>query len=121
MTEHRVVYDYEARTEKEISLTKGDTVIVLREDSSGWAEGRCPVRNVQGWFPSTFIEAISAGASASKAVVDDKKKDRNKGKRMSTRFFGKGQEKVKAAIASVGSPFHLIFSATAEYIFYTWR
>ena len=103
MTEYQVSYDYAARSEKEISLQKGEIILVLKQDSSGWAEGVSTARNVQGWFPISFAapysgQSTTTPANTSSSSAADKKKDK-KGKRMSTRFFSQGREKVKNALA----------------------
>ena len=87
MSTYKALYEYKARSEKELSLAKDEIVTVLKEDESGWAEGRSESRNAQGWFPISFV----APCDPPKSAVDQLKvKKDKKSKRMSTRFFGGG-------------------------------
>nr|GMD04411.1 SH3 domain-containing protein 3 [Ipomoea batatas] len=49
-----VIHSFEAETEKELSLSKGDFIVVRKVAPSGWSEGECQGR--AGWFPSTYVE-----------------------------------------------------------------
>ncbi|VFQ60300.1 unnamed protein product [Cuscuta campestris] len=48
------VHAFDAESEKELSLSKGDYVVVRKVTSSGWSEGECQGR--AGWFPSAYVE-----------------------------------------------------------------
>ena len=49
-----VKYNYVAQQQDEMSLTKGELVMVLEKSSDGWWNGR--KENLQGWFPSNYVE-----------------------------------------------------------------
>lgn len=49
-----VKYNYTAQQQDELSLTKGETVMVLEKSSDGWWNGR--KGNSSGWFPSNYVE-----------------------------------------------------------------
>ncbi|KAF5475220.1 hypothetical protein F2P56_007050 [Juglans regia] len=48
------IHHFYAESEKELSLSVGDYVVVRKVSPSGWSEGEC--RGKAGWFPSTFVE-----------------------------------------------------------------
>ena len=50
-----VVQGYTASARGELSLTPGQKVMVLDEDSSGWCRGLCLASGTEGWFPLTYI------------------------------------------------------------------
>ncbi|KAF7840398.1 SH3 domain-containing protein 3 [Senna tora] len=49
-----VMHPFSAAADKELSLAKGDFVVVRKVTSTGWAEGECNGR--AGWFPSAYVE-----------------------------------------------------------------
>ncbi|KAK3432842.1 hypothetical protein EUGRSUZ_D00347 [Eucalyptus grandis] len=48
------VHNFDAESEKELSLAVGDYVVVRKVSPSGWSEGEC--KGEAGWFPSAFVE-----------------------------------------------------------------
>ena len=48
-------YAYQAQQQDEISLNKGDKVVVLEKSSDGWWKGKKDDNEV-GWFPSNYVE-----------------------------------------------------------------
>ncbi|XP_015063280.1 SH3 domain-containing protein 3 isoform X1 [Solanum pennellii] len=48
------IHSFEAESEKELSLSVGDYVVVRKVTQSGWSEGECQGR--AGWFPSEYVE-----------------------------------------------------------------
>lgn len=48
------MHAYDAETDKELSLTVGDYVVVRKVSPSGWSEGEC--RGRAGWFPTAYVE-----------------------------------------------------------------
>ena len=50
-------YNYFATREDELSLEKGDEVIVIEKEADGWWRGRCGAR--LGWFPFNYVEEIA--------------------------------------------------------------
>ncbi|XP_065629323.1 SH3 domain-containing protein 3 [Quercus suber] len=50
----QVTHTFNAESEKELSLSVGDYVVVRKVSPSGWSEGEC--RGNAGWFPSAYVE-----------------------------------------------------------------
>uniref|UniRef100_A0A8B9CVS8 Sorbin and SH3 domain containing 2 n=1 Tax=Anser brachyrhynchus TaxID=132585 RepID=A0A8B9CVS8_9AVES len=61
-------YNFSADTNVELSLRKGDKVILLKRVDQNWYEGKIPGTNRQGIFPVSYVEVIKKNASKS---VDD--------------------------------------------------
>lgn len=54
-------YKYVGTREDELSLEKGDEVIVMEKEADGWWRGRCGTRI--GWFPFNYVEEIAQTSS----------------------------------------------------------
>ncbi|NXJ75166.1 SRBS2 protein, partial [Trogon melanurus] len=61
-------YNFSADTNVELTLRKGDRVILLKRVDQNWYEGKIPGTNRQGIFPVSYVEVIKKNASKS---VDD--------------------------------------------------
>ncbi|XP_053920429.1 sorbin and SH3 domain-containing protein 2 isoform X21 [Cuculus canorus] len=61
-------YNFSADTNVELSLRKGDRVILLKRVDQNWYEGKIPGTNRQGIFPVSYVEVIKKNASK---TVDD--------------------------------------------------
>lgn len=48
------IHPFSAESEKELSFSKGDFVVVRKVSPSGWSEGEC--NGKAGWFPSAYVE-----------------------------------------------------------------
>ncbi|KAJ7968839.1 SH3 domain-containing protein [Quillaja saponaria] len=48
------MHHFSAASDKELSLEKGDYVVVRKVSPTGWSEGEC--NGKAGWFPSAFVE-----------------------------------------------------------------
>ncbi|XP_030462076.1 SH3 domain-containing protein 3 [Syzygium oleosum] len=48
------MHNFDAESEKELSLAVGDYVVVRKVNPLGWSEGEC--KGKAGWFPSAFVE-----------------------------------------------------------------
>jgi NCK adaptor protein len=55
-------YKYQSNRDDELSLEKGDEVIVMEKEADGWWKGRCGTRI--GWFPYNYVEEVPAGDAA---------------------------------------------------------
>ncbi|KAJ2037224.1 formin-binding protein [Coemansia sp. S3946] len=59
----KVLYDYDAENDKEMTIRDGDVISVLAVSAGGWWEGemtdRRTGRPLQGTFPSNFTDPIS--------------------------------------------------------------
>jgi len=60
-----VRYAYEAQKSDELSLTRGDTVVVREKSSDGWWRGRSVTTGLFGWFPSNYVEVRTGDTVAS--------------------------------------------------------
>ncbi|NXD06815.1 SRBS2 protein, partial [Nothocercus nigrocapillus] len=58
-------YNFSADTNVELSLRKGDRIILLKRVDQNWYEGRIPGANRQGIFPVSYVEVIKKNASKS--------------------------------------------------------
>ena len=54
-------YRYQSNREDELSLEKGDEVVVLEKEADGWWRGRCGARI--GWFPFNYVEEVPPTAA----------------------------------------------------------
>ncbi|XP_030305504.1 sorbin and SH3 domain-containing protein 2 isoform X4 [Calypte anna] len=61
-------YNFSADTNVELSLKKGDRVILLKRVDQNWYEGKIPGTNRQGIFPVSYVEVIKKNESKN---VDD--------------------------------------------------
>ena len=50
----RAKFDFQATSDKQLSLKAGDIVVVLEKHASGWFKGEC--NGAVGMFPSNFTE-----------------------------------------------------------------
>lgn len=55
-------FKYASTREDELSLEKGDEVIVMEKEADGWWRGRCDTRI--GWFPFNYVEEAPKTAAA---------------------------------------------------------
>uniref|UniRef100_A0A6Q2WUZ0 Sorbin and SH3 domain containing 2a n=1 Tax=Esox lucius TaxID=8010 RepID=A0A6Q2WUZ0_ESOLU len=51
-------YNFNADTSVELSLRKGERVILLRQVDQNWYEGRIPDSNKQGIFPVSYVDVV---------------------------------------------------------------
>ncbi|KAM7111073.1 sorbin and SH3 domain-containing protein 2 isoform 14-T14 [Molossus nigricans] len=51
-------YNFNADTKVELSLRKGDRVILLKRVDQNWYEGKIPGTNRQGIFPVSYVEVV---------------------------------------------------------------
>ncbi|KAM4673866.1 sorbin and SH3 domain-containing protein 2 isoform 2-T2 [Amazona ochrocephala] len=58
-------YNFSADTNVELSLRKGDRVILLKRVDQNWYEGKIPGTNRQGIFPVSYVEVMKKNASKS--------------------------------------------------------
>ncbi len=64
-------FKYASTREDELSLEKGDEVIVMEKEADGWWRGRCGTKI--GWFPFNYVEeapkqAVNAAAAPPEAM-----------------------------------------------------
>ncbi|NWV34665.1 SRBS2 protein, partial [Grantiella picta] len=58
-------YNFNADTNVELSLRKGDRVILLKRVDQNWYEGKIPGTSKQGIFPVSYVEVIKKNPSKS--------------------------------------------------------
>ena len=61
-------FKYTSTREDELSLEKGDEVIVMEKEADGWWRGRCGTRI--GWFPFNYVEEAPKIEAATAAPLD---------------------------------------------------
>lgn len=61
-------YKYCGNREDELSLEKGDAVIVIEKEADGWWRGRCG--NRIGWFPFNYVEEVAVDTAQEKASAE---------------------------------------------------
>lgn len=64
----RARYRYQGNREDELSLEKGDEVIVMEKEADGWWKGRCGAKI--GWFPFNYVEEVGTAGPSSTAAPD---------------------------------------------------
>ena len=55
-------FKYNSTREDELSLNKGDEVIVMEKEADGWWRGRCGTKI--GWFPFNYVEETPVPAAS---------------------------------------------------------
>ncbi|XP_062289904.1 sorbin and SH3 domain-containing protein 2 [Scomber scombrus] len=60
-------YNFNADTNVELSLRKGERVIVIRQVDQNWYEGKIPDTTKQGIFPVSYIDIVKRSPSKSSA------------------------------------------------------
>ncbi|XP_034043663.1 uncharacterized protein sorbs2a [Thalassophryne amazonica] len=58
-------YNFNADTNVELSLRKGERVIVIRQVDENWYEGKIPETTKQGIFPVSYVDIIKRSSSKS--------------------------------------------------------
>ncbi|XP_051559086.1 sorbin and SH3 domain-containing protein 2 [Myxocyprinus asiaticus] len=64
-------YNFNADTNVELSLRKGEQVILLRKVDQNWYEGKIPGSNKQGIFPVSYVDLIKGSPSKSPSHQGD--------------------------------------------------
>ncbi|XP_011814917.1 PREDICTED: sorbin and SH3 domain-containing protein 2 isoform X7 [Colobus angolensis palliatus] len=63
-------YNFNADTNVELSLRKGDRVILLKRVDQNWYEGKIPGTNRQGIFPVSYVEVVKKNTKAAEDYPD---------------------------------------------------
>ncbi|XP_041838608.1 sorbin and SH3 domain-containing protein 2 isoform X10 [Melanotaenia boesemani] len=64
-------YNFNADTNVELSLRKGERVIVIRQVDQNWYEGKIPDTTKQGIFPVSYVDIVKRSPSKSSAYYMD--------------------------------------------------
>ncbi|XP_066515920.1 sorbin and SH3 domain-containing protein 2 isoform X2 [Hoplias malabaricus] len=89
-------YNFNADTNVELSLRKGEKVILLRKVDKNWFEGRIPGSNKQGIFPVSYVDVIRGSPSKSPTHHGDSHKGH---KRM-----------MQESLQGTGEPFQAVYN-----------
>ncbi|XP_012499467.1 PREDICTED: sorbin and SH3 domain-containing protein 2 isoform X5 [Propithecus coquereli] len=63
-------YNFNADTNVELSLRKGDRVILLKRVDQNWYEGKIPGTNRQGIFPVSYVEVVKKNPKGAEDYPD---------------------------------------------------
>nr|XP_012640356.1 sorbin and SH3 domain-containing protein 2 isoform X18 [Microcebus murinus] len=63
-------YNFNADTNVELSLRKGDRVILLKRVDQNWYEGKIPGTNRQGIFPVSYVEVVKKNTRGAEDYPD---------------------------------------------------
>ncbi|XP_055449617.1 sorbin and SH3 domain-containing protein 2 isoform X7 [Psammomys obesus] len=63
-------YNFNADTNVELSLRKGDRIILLKRVDQNWYEGKIPGTNRQGIFPVSYVEVIKKDTKGAEDYPD---------------------------------------------------
>ncbi|KAG3294611.1 sorbin and SH3 domain containing 2, transcript variant X23 [Ictidomys tridecemlineatus] len=63
-------YNFNADTNVELSLRKGDRIILLKRVDQNWYEGKIPGTNRQGIFPVSYVEVIKKNTKGAEEYPD---------------------------------------------------
>ncbi|XP_063131104.1 sorbin and SH3 domain-containing protein 2 isoform X44 [Rattus norvegicus] len=63
-------YNFNADTNVELSLRKGDRIILLKRVDQNWYEGKIPGTNRQGIFPVSYVEVVKRNTKGSEDYPD---------------------------------------------------
>ncbi|XP_058427158.1 sorbin and SH3 domain-containing protein 2 isoform X9 [Marmota monax] len=63
-------YNFNADTNVELSLRKGDRIILLKRVDQNWYEGKIPGTNRQGIFPVSYVEVIKKNTKGAAEYPD---------------------------------------------------
>ncbi|KAM5264235.1 sorbin and SH3 domain-containing protein 2 isoform 8-T8 [Ctenodactylus gundi] len=63
-------YNFNADTNVELSLRKGDRIILLKRVDQNWYEGKIPGTNRQGIFPVSYVEVIKKNTKSAEDYPD---------------------------------------------------
>ncbi|KAG4066602.1 hypothetical protein HA402_007238 [Bradysia odoriphaga] len=60
----QVIAPYEATSAEQLSLTRGQLIMIRKKTDSGWWEGELQARGRRrqiGWFPATYVKVMTSG------------------------------------------------------------
>ncbi|XP_029336833.1 sorbin and SH3 domain-containing protein 2 isoform X5 [Mus caroli] len=63
-------YNFNADTNVELSLRKGDRILLLKRVDQNWYEGKIPGTNRQGIFPVSYVEVVKRNAKGAEDYPD---------------------------------------------------
>lgn len=60
----QVIAPYEATSSEQLSLQRGQFIMIRKKSETGWWEGELQVRGKRkqiGWFPATYVKVKQSG------------------------------------------------------------
>lgn len=60
----QVIAVYEATSNEQLSLQRGQLIMIRKKTDSGWWEGELQARGRRrqiGWFPATYVKVLQSG------------------------------------------------------------
>ena len=63
----QVIAPYEATTPEQLSLSRGQLIIIRKKTDSGWWEGELQAKGRKkqvGWFPATYVKVLQGGRNS---------------------------------------------------------
>lgn len=60
-------FNFKQNNEDELSFTKGDVLVVTRQEEGGWWEGN--LNGKTGWFPSNYVREVKACGESDVAMT----------------------------------------------------
>jgi myosin-1 len=51
----RVLYDFQAMADNEMTIVKGQIIELVRKEYQGWSLAWCEKRQKQGWLPTAYV------------------------------------------------------------------
>uniref|UniRef100_A0A3B1J667 Osteoclast-stimulating factor 1 n=1 Tax=Astyanax mexicanus TaxID=7994 RepID=A0A3B1J667_ASTMX len=84
-------YNFNADTNVELSLRKGERVILLRKVDQNWFEGRIPGSSKQGIFPVSYVDVIKGSPSKSPTHHGDTHRGQKVKRMMQDSSHGSGE------------------------------
>uniref|UniRef100_A0A8C2CJ48 Osteoclast-stimulating factor 1 n=1 Tax=Cyprinus carpio TaxID=7962 RepID=A0A8C2CJ48_CYPCA len=91
-------YNFSADTNVELSLRKGERVILLRKVDQNWYEGKIPGSNKQGIFPVSYVDVIKGSPSKSPSHQGD------------THTYRAHKKMMQDSQHSGGDPFQVVYN-----------
>lgn len=63
----QVIAPYEATSTEQLSLTRGQLIMIRKKTDSGWWEGELQAKGRRrqiGWFPATYVKILQGGRNS---------------------------------------------------------
>jgi len=63
----QVIAPYEATSTEQLSLTRGQLIMIRKKTDSGWWEGELQAKGRRrqiGWFPATYVKVLQGGRNS---------------------------------------------------------
>nr|XP_014995119.2 sorbin and SH3 domain-containing protein 2 isoform X36 [Macaca mulatta] len=107
-------YNFSADTNVELSLRKGDRVILLKRVDQNWYEGKIPGTNRQGIFPVSYVEVVKKNTKGAEDYPDPPMPHSYSSDRIHSLSSNKPQRPVftHENIQGGGEPFQALYNYT---------